>query len=113
MTSPSTHASRAVSRGIFSGLTFRFPCLVFGLALSACAVGVGASARAQDAKTKAAAEGVFDEEKKDADGKKSDAAKSNSPDKGPAVSDRDTIGFTQENVAAQMNELEERMFRLS
>ena len=31
----------------------------------------------------------------------------------PAVSDRDTIGFTQENVAAQMTELEERMFRLS
>ena len=31
----------------------------------------------------------------------------------PAVSDRDTIGFTQENVAAQMAELEERMFRLS
>ena len=33
--------------------------------------------------------------------------------KAPAVSDRDTIGFTQENVAAQMTELEERMFRLS
>ena len=29
------------------------------------------------------------------------------------MSDRDTIGFTQENVAAQMTELEERMFRLS
>jgi len=29
------------------------------------------------------------------------------------VSNRDTIGFTQENVAAQMSELEERMFRLS
>ncbi len=29
------------------------------------------------------------------------------------MSDRDTIGFSQENVAAQMNELEERMFRLS
>ncbi|HZW30329.1 MAG TPA: hypothetical protein VFF52_06440, partial [Isosphaeraceae bacterium] len=33
--------------------------------------------------------------------------------KAPAVSDRDAIGFTQQNVAAQMNELEERMFRLS
>src|SRR5207237_95078 len=33
--------------------------------------------------------------------------------KGEAVSDRDAIGFTQENVAAQMTELEERMFRLS
>ncbi len=29
------------------------------------------------------------------------------------MSDRDSIGFTQENVAAQMTELEERMFRLS
>ena len=29
------------------------------------------------------------------------------------MSNRDSIGFTQENVAAQMNELEERMFRLS
>ena len=33
--------------------------------------------------------------------------------KAATVSDRDTIGFTQENVAAQMTELEERMFRLS
>jgi hypothetical protein len=29
------------------------------------------------------------------------------------VSDRETIGFSQQNAAAQMNELEERMFRLS
>ncbi len=33
--------------------------------------------------------------------------------KAPAVTDRDSIGFSQENAAAQMNELEERMFRLS
>jgi hypothetical protein len=33
--------------------------------------------------------------------------------KAPAVSDRDTIGFSQQNAASQMNELEERMFRLS
>src|SRR5262249_34903912 len=33
--------------------------------------------------------------------------------KAQASSDRDAIGFTQQNVAAQMNELEERMFRLS
>jgi hypothetical protein len=44
---------------------------------------------------------VFDDEKKAA------ATKDATP------SDRDTIGFSQENVAAQMNELEERMFRLS
>jgi hypothetical protein len=56
---------------------------------------------------------VFDEETKDE--KKSDAAKAapGGTPKAPAVSDRDTIGFTQENVAAQMTELEERMFRLS
>ena len=29
------------------------------------------------------------------------------------VSDRDTIGFSQQNAASQMNELEDRMFRLS
>jgi hypothetical protein len=44
---------------------------------------------------------VFDEEKKSAATKEA------------TTSDRDTIGFSQENVAAQMNELEERMFRLS
>jgi hypothetical protein len=41
------------------------------------------------------------------DGKNTDASKS------APVSDRDTIGFSQQNAAAQMNELEERMFRLS
>jgi hypothetical protein len=41
------------------------------------------------------------------DGKNTDATKA------PPVSDRDTIGFSQQNAAAQMNELEERMFRLS
>ena len=41
------------------------------------------------------------------DEKKTDATKAATP------SDRDTIGFSQQNVAAQMNELEERMFRLS
>ena len=49
---------------------------------------------------------VFDDEKK-TDEKKPDATKPAPP------SDRDTIGFNQENVAGQMNELEERMFRLS
>ncbi len=33
--------------------------------------------------------------------------------KAATVTDRDTIGFNQENAAAQMTELEERMFRLS
>jgi hypothetical protein len=51
--------------------------------------------------------GVFDDDAKPAAAKPAGAAK------GEAVSDRDKIGFTQENVAAQMTELEERMFRLS
>ena len=46
---------------------------------------------------------VFDDEKK---GRAAET-------KGATVSDRDTIGFSQQNAAAQMNELEERMFRLS
>ncbi|HWE39333.1 MAG TPA: DUF4175 domain-containing protein [Isosphaeraceae bacterium] len=75
---------------------------------------------AQDAKKAApAAGGVFDDEpaskakdkdkskeKERPDSKSKDAKKSD-------VTDRDTIGFTQQNVAAQMTELEERMFRLS
>ncbi len=52
------------------------------------------------------AAGVFDAEPKAAEPKAA-------AEKKPAVSDRDSIGFTQENVAAQMTELEERMFRLA
>jgi hypothetical protein len=44
---------------------------------------------------------VFDDDKKS--GETKDAT----------VSDRDTIGFSQQNAASQMNELEDRMFRLS
>ena len=40
-------------------------------------------------------------------------ARTPTPPRAPPVSDRDTIGFSQQNAAAQMNELEERMFRLS
>jgi hypothetical protein len=90
------------------------------LALLVTAPGV---ARAQDAAD------VFDDEpaakaepeKKDekpAEPGKKDAEKPAEPEKkdagaDPNVSDRDAIEFTQENVAAQMGELEERMFRLS
>jgi hypothetical protein len=56
---------------------------------------------AQAKKESGKAASVFDEEKKTTESKPA------------APSDRDTIGFNQENVAAQMNELEERMFRLS
>ncbi|MGO9921155.1 MAG: DUF4175 domain-containing protein [Isosphaeraceae bacterium] len=59
-----------------------------------------ALAQAKKATGKAAA--VVDDEKKTTDTTKS-----------AAPGDRDTIRFSQENVAAQMNELEERMFRLS
>jgi hypothetical protein len=51
---------------------------------------------------------VFDEEKNAGGTEKTKAAT-----KSASVSDRDTIGFSQQNAAAQMNELEERMFRLS
>lgn len=64
------------------------------------------------AKPKAAnAAGVFDDDKKTADeAKPKEAAAAKKAD---AVSDRDAIRFNQENVASQMTELEERMFRLS
>jgi hypothetical protein len=58
-------------------------------------------ARAQEQKKPDQAGSVFDDEKKTAETKKD------------TVSDRDTIGFSQQNAAAQMNELEDRMFRLS
>ncbi|MDR3635191.1 MAG: DUF4175 domain-containing protein [Isosphaeraceae bacterium] len=64
-----------------------------------------ALAQAKPAPAKAA--GVFDDDKKDSGTKVPGTAK------GETVSDRDAIGFTQENVATQMTELEERMFRLS
>jgi hypothetical protein len=69
---------------------------------------VPTAALAQEKKDAAKAAGVFDDdEKKPGETKPAGAAKP------PAVTDRDSIGFTQENVAAQMTELEERMFRLS
>jgi hypothetical protein len=86
------------------------------LILAAAAIPVR-SAVAQEEKRKAEpakAADVFDDEAKDE--KKPEEAKAAGPGgtpKAPATSDRDTIGFTQENVAAQMTELEERMFRLS
>ncbi|SIN68154.1 hypothetical protein SAMN05444166_0061 [Singulisphaera sp. GP187] len=57
-----------------------------------------------------------DDEKKADDKKKADdekKAKEKEQAKKTTASERDAIGFTQENVAAQMTELEERMFRLS
>ena len=53
------------------------------------------------------AAGVFDDDKPAAKDKTAGQAGRG------RCSDRDTIGFTQENATAQMTELEERMFRLS
>lgn len=72
------------------------------------------AAPARQAKKEAGADSVFDDEKdgkdKKADGDRQKDAAGTRP---AAPSDRDTIGFNQRNVASQMNELEERMFRLS
>jgi hypothetical protein len=66
-----------------------------------------------DAGSSPAAGGVFDAEPA-TKAKDKDKEKPKSKDvKKSDVTDRDTIGFTQQNVAAQMTELEERMFRLS
>ncbi len=63
---------------------------------------------AQEKKDAGKEDSVFDEDKSTpAKAKAADATKP------PAVTDRDTIGFSQQNAASQMNELEERMFRLS
>jgi hypothetical protein len=57
---------------------------------------------------------VFDEEKDTATKKDAGATTKDAPaTKAPAVAEHETIGFTQQNAASQMNELEERMFRLS
>jgi hypothetical protein len=77
---------------------------------TACLAFADPWASAQEAAPKAdKAEGLFDDDKAAGKDAKDKAAKK--PDGG--VSDREKIGFTQENAAAQMSELEERMFRLS
>lgn len=69
-----------------------------------------AAAVAQDAKKSNAAD-IFDDDAKEE--KAADTKKASDASKTRPGSDRDTINFTQQNVAAQMTELEERMFRLS
>ena len=85
-----------------------FAAMIGGLALLILATGgaVSRPALGQSPKDAAKAGSVFE------DDKNAKSEQSSKP-KPPAVSDRDTIGFTQENAAAQMTELEERMFRLS
>ena len=74
--------------------------LALALALAALAWPQSQSATAQ---VPGGAEGVFDDA----------PARTPAASETPEVDDRESIGFTQENVAAQMTELEERMFRLS
>jgi hypothetical protein len=74
-------------------------CMVVLIIITVSVLFRPALAQAKRETDKAA--GVFDDEKKTAETKKD------------TVSDRDTIGFSQQNAAAQMNELEDRMFRLS
>lgn len=84
------------------------------LVLPALAVGIATSPAPgwAQAEKKPDASSIFDDEKdeakkKDAPARKDDVAKK------PAGSEREVIGFTQQNAAAQMTELEERMFRLA
>lgn len=82
-----------------------------GLLATLFLVLTGPWASAQDPAQKAdKADGLFDDEKSASKETKEKAAAK--PAAG-GVSDRETIGFTQENATAQMTELEERMFRLS
>ncbi|MGC8642494.1 MAG: DUF4175 family protein, partial [Isosphaeraceae bacterium] len=75
--------------------------------LSFVVSGRWAWAQAPAASKSAKAEGLFEDDKPAA------KAKTTAKTAATGVSDRDTISFTQENAAAQMTELEERMFRLS
>src|SRR3712207_4220195 len=92
----------------------RHPATAVGLIL-VVALAVCPGPRIGSAQDKAA--GVFDDAKEapkaKAKAKAPAEAKPGADPKAGAVSDREAIGFTQENVAAQMVELEERMFRLS
>jgi len=104
MTSRSRHPSPATCRGLRSPAG---PVILFLIAVAAAA-GPHA-AFAQEKKEQGKAAGVFDDDEKNP----GEAKPAAGTPKAGAVSDRDSIGFTQENVASQMTELEERMFRLS
>jgi hypothetical protein len=78
-----------------------YTLLRLSLAMVTTAAILQAPLMAQETKQANKSDSVFDSEKKPA------------TPKAALPSDRDTIGFGQQNVAAQMNELEERMFRLS
>src|SRR4051794_21910732 len=107
MRSPSKHSLWATWCGAGS------PAGGLLLVIAVAACGAPCAAFGQEKAVPAKAAGVFDDdEKKPGEGKAADASKTGGAKTGD-VSDRDSIGFTQENVASQMTELEERMFRLS
>ncbi len=122
MTSPSAfpaHAARsgprprgrgpaepaAWRRGRGPGLPTR-RCLI-ALAVILFAFAGRAQAQKPAAPDAGKAAGVFEDDPAKAQAKPAGAAAA------ATAADRDAIGFTQENAAAQMTELEERMFRLS
>lgn len=108
---PSPNArSRVSRRSARSSAESWIVRLVLALCVSTGASGLVVG---QDKPAADKAEGVFDDEEKKDEKGPGDATKASDKPKAETVSDRDTIGFTQENVAAQMTELEERMFRLS
>jgi hypothetical protein len=106
MTSPSRRPCRT-SCGPASPPVGRLALLLIAVILGG-ATGYPALAQQPVRKDPGQAAGAFDEELAQPTGETTAESR-----EAPAVSDRDAIGFTQQNVAAQMNELEERMFRLS
>jgi len=79
------------------------------LILTACHAPRATAQAEKSAPAAGKAAGVFDDETPATKDKEKDKDK----DKPGSAADRDAIGFTQQNAAAQMTELEERMFRLS
>ncbi|MHC5542141.1 hypothetical protein ACYOEI_28300, partial [Singulisphaera rosea] len=104
---PPSRASRRPLRGFVEPWIVRLVVVLF------VSIGTSSIVVGQDKPAADKAEGLFDDEEKKKDEKAPDSKKGADSPKAETVSDRDTIGFTQENVASQMTELEERMFRLS
>ena len=79
---------------------------------SAADCAAGSPSLRTKARPRAKAAGVFDKTTRSRPTPQTKAGRS-AAKPNASHADRDSIGFTQENVAAQMTELEERMFRLS
>ena len=102
--------SQSLQRGRWSPWRLVLPALAVGIA-------TGPAPGWAQAEKKADASSVFDNEKdSDSDAtKKTDdpVKKAEAVAKKASTSERAVIGFTQQNAASQMTELEERMFRLA